>query len=413
MTARIDSDWLCEPGLQAAFDAIGRDGDSVRVVGGAVRNTLMGLPVTDIDIATDAVPDTVIARAEAAGLKAVATGYEHGTITVVSHGTAYEVTTLREDVETHGRSATVRFGRDWQRDAERRDFTMNALYAARDGIVHDPVGGLPDLAARHVRFIGDAHRRIREDYLRILRFFRFHAQYGDGALDEEGLAAVVELKAGIAGLSAERIGMEMRKLVSAPRAAETLAEMERAGVTPMVLATQAGLAPFRALRALDHLAPNTRDPALALAALSDGDAAELDAVADHLRLANAERRRMKAAFSASRWLAEGLAARGPGGDPRLALELLHRFGREAGVDGVLLAWSNSGPGPDDPAFKALLAQALDLDAPVFPLSGRDLTRAGVAAGPEIGRRLALAEDRWVASGFTLERATLLDIAVAG
>lgn len=413
MTARIDSLWLYEPGLQAAFDAIERDGDSVRVVGGAVRNTLMGLPVTDIDIATDAVPDNVIARAEAAGLKAVATGYEHGTITVVSHGTAYEVTTLREDVETHGRSATVRFGRDWQRDAERRDFTMNALYAARDGTVLDPVGGLPDLAARHVRFIGDAHRRIREDYLRILRFFRFHAQYGKGPLDAGGRAAATELKEGISGLSAERIGMEMRKLVVAPRAAETLAEMTEAGVTPLVLATRGGLAPFRALRALDHLAPNTRDPALALAALSDGDAAELDIVADHLRLSNAERRRMKAAFGASCWLAERRAAREPGDDPRLALELLHRFGREAGVDGVLLAWSNSGLGPDDPAFKALLAQSLGLDAPVFPLSGRDLTRAGVAAGPEVGRRLALAEERWVASGFALDRTALLDVAVAG
>lgn len=413
MTARIDSDWLCEPGLQATFDAIERDGDSVRVVGGAVRNTLMGLPVTDIDIATDAIPDSVIARAEAAGLKAVPTGYEHGTITVVSHGTAYEVTTLREDVETHGRSATVRFGRDWQRDAERRDFTMNALYAARDGTVLDPVGGLPDLAARHVRFIGDARRRIREDYLRILRFFRFHAQYGEGALDAEGLAAVTELKAGISGLSAERIGMEMRRLVVAPRAVETLADMSDAGVTPLVLATRGGLAPFRALRALDGRAPNTRDPALALAALSDGDEAELDTVADHLRLSNAERRRMKAAFCASRWLAENMAGGEPRRGPVLALELLHRFGREAGVDGVLLAWSNSGAGPDNAAFMAHLEQVRTLDAPVFPLSGRDLTRAGVAAGPEIGRRLALAEERWVASGFVLDRAALLDIAVAG
>ena len=413
MTARIDSDWLYEPGLQATFDAIERDGDSVRVVGGAVRNALMGVPVTDIDIATDAVPDSVIARAEAAGLKAVPTGYEHGTITVVSHGTAYEVTTLREDVETHGRLATVRFGRDWQRDAERRDFTMNALYANRDGTVLDPVGGLQDLAARHVRFIGDAGRRIREDYLRILRFFRFHAQYGEGPLDAEGLAAVTGLKAGISGLSAERIGMEMRRLVVAPRAVETLAEMTGAGVTPLVLATKGGLAPFRALRALDGLAPNTRDPALALAALSDGDEGELDTVADHLRLSNAERRRMKAAFCVSRWLADNLAGREPGGDRELALELLHRFGREAGVDGVLLAWSNSGAGPDNAAFTVLLEQVRTLEAPVFPLSGRDLTRAGVAAGPDIGRRLALAEERWVTSGFTLDRAALLDMAVAG
>jgi poly(A) polymerase len=412
MNTRIGSDWLGEPGLQAVFAALEHDGDSARVVGGAVRNTLMGLAVTDIDVATDATPDKVMERAAAAGLKPVPTGFDHGTVTVVSHGVPYEVTTLREDVETHGRSATVRFGRDWQRDAERRDFTMNALYVARDGTVHDPVGGLADIAARHVRFIGDAHRRIQEDYLRILRFFRFHAQYGEGTLDAEGLAAVRQLKAGISGLSAERIGMEMRKLVIAPRAVETLAEMADAGVTELVLATPGGLAPLAALRALDGLSHRTRDPALALAALSDGDEAELDTVADHLRLSNAERRRMKAAHAAGLGVAVRMAEAGECG-MRLARELLYRHGREAAEDGVLLAWANAGRSPDDEPLRALLEGVRGADIPVFPLSGRDLTKAGIAPGPEIGRRLALAEAQWIAAGFNGDKAVLLGMALAG
>ena len=263
MDDSIKADWLGEPALQAVFDALEQEGDGARVVGGAVRNTLLGVAVSDIDIATTAEPATVIRRVEAAGLKAVPTGVDHGTVTVVSGGRPFEVTTLREDVETHGRHATVRFGRNWQHDAARRDFTMNALYAARDGTLFDPVGGLPDLAARRVRFIGEADRRIREDYLRILRFFRFHAQYGEGAPDAEGLAAVARLKDGLAGLSAERIGAEMRKLVGARGAVATLEAMLDAGIMPLVLVPHGGLAPFKALRALDTLRANTREPALA------------------------------------------------------------------------------------------------------------------------------------------------------
>ncbi len=185
MTERITPDWLAAHSLQALFDALEQEGDTARVVGGAVRNTLFGLAVSDIDLSTTTPPGEVVRRVEKAGMKAVPTGIDHGTITVVAKGIAYEVTTLREDVETHGRHATVRFGRDWQRDAERRDFTMNALYADRNGNLFDPVGGLADLHARRVRFIGNPAARIAEDYLRILRFFRFHAQYGDGEPDAE------------------------------------------------------------------------------------------------------------------------------------------------------------------------------------------------------------------------------------
>jgi poly(A) polymerase len=190
--------WLRGGSLPRLLDVLDRDGEEARVVGGAVRNELLGEPVGDVDVATTALPQEVMRRAEAAGFKPVPTGVEHGTVTVVVDGTPFEVTTLREDVETFGRHARVSFGRDWQHDAERRDFTMNALYAARDGTVYDHVGGLDDLKARRVRFIGDPHKRIAEDYLRILRFFRFHAAYGDGGHpDPAGLSACIAARAGL------------------------------------------------------------------------------------------------------------------------------------------------------------------------------------------------------------------------
>lgn len=412
MTARITADWLHEPALQAVFDALETDGDTARVVGGAVRNTLLGLPATDIDISTTAEPSAVMEKAAAHGLKAVPTGFDHGTVTLVTRGTPYEVTSLREDVETHGRSATVRFGRSWQHDAERRDFTMNALYCDRHGIVYDPVGGLPDLQARHVRFIGDPRLRIAEDYLRILRFFRFHAQYGAGDLDAAGIAAVTELRDGLAGLSAERIGMEMRKLVSAPRAAETILAMRDAGIVSRVLATHGGLRPFRDLRALDALAPEACSPALALAVLSDGREADLDDMADHLRLSNAERKRMKAARSASDiacgW---GEARPAPVSDTEIR-RLLFLAGREAAIDGLLHAWANAGTGPEDPVFLPALERLREAEVPVFPVTGKDLLAAGVKAGPRVGEALARAQAAWIDSGFSLDRDALLAVAVA-
>ena len=201
------AEWLKSPGIQAVFAAIEQEGDEARVVGGAVRNTLLGHPVPDVDIATTASPETVMERARAAGLKPIGTGIDHGTITVVSSGYPYEVTTLREDVETFGRQARVVFGRNWTRDAERRDFTLNALYVDRHGRLHDPLGGLDDCLNRHVRFIGDPDTRIREDYLRILRFFRIYAAYGAGDMDADGLGACLRQRDGLRHLSAERIGL--------------------------------------------------------------------------------------------------------------------------------------------------------------------------------------------------------------
>ncbi|MEA2960031.1 MAG: poly(A) polymerase [Alphaproteobacteria bacterium] len=232
---RLDAAWLQAAPLKDLLAVLDGVGEEARVVGGAVRNALLAEPIGEIDIATTALPTEVIGRAQAAGFKAVPTGIEHGTITVVVHGQPFEVTTLREDVETFGRHAKVAFGRDWKQDAERRDFTMNALSAARDGTVYDYVGGLADVAARRVRFIGDAAARIAEDYLRILRFFRFHAAYGEGALDPAGLAACIAGRAGLDQLSRERVRAELLKLLLAKRAVPAIAAMTEAGLLDRIL----------------------------------------------------------------------------------------------------------------------------------------------------------------------------------
>ncbi len=235
MQRRLEAPWLREQPLAAILAALDRDGEEARVVGGAVRNELLGEPHGDIDIATTALPQEVVRRVEAEGFKAVPTGIEHGTVTVVAGGRPFEVTTLREDIETFGRHAKVAFGRDWKRDAERRDFTINALSVSRDGAIHDYVGGLADVAARQVRFIGEAGRRIEEDYLRILRFFRFHAHYGHGVPDPAGLSACIAARAGLEQLSRERIRMEVLKLLAAPHAVPTLAVMTETGLLETVL----------------------------------------------------------------------------------------------------------------------------------------------------------------------------------
>jgi len=214
-----DAAWLEREETQAVFDALQAHGIETRAVGGAVRNTLLGLTVTEVDLATTAVPEEVMALAAKAGLKAVPTGIDHGTVTLVASGVPFEVTTLRRDVETFGRHARIAYTKDWEEDARRRDFTLNALYADRDGRVFDPLGGYADLRAGQVRFIGDAEERIKEDYLRILRFFRFHAYYGKGPLDPAGLAAAVRLRGGLDQLSAERVAAELRRILIAPQAA--------------------------------------------------------------------------------------------------------------------------------------------------------------------------------------------------
>ncbi len=400
----------------------------MRLVGGTVRDAVLGEPMDgDLDLATPLLPEVVSERARAAGLKVVPTGIEHGTVTVVAGGRPFEVTTLRRDVATDGRRAEVAFGSDWLEDARRRDFTMNAMSLTPDGTLHDPVGGYADCLARRVRFIGIADERIREDYLRILRFFRFHARFGTGAPDGEGLHAVTRNLAGLQQLSAERIAQEMRKLVQATGAAETLGVMAECGVLDRVLAGVPRLVRFARFVELVRETGTVLAPAPALVALSTFVPEDVERLAARLKLSGAERSRMAAAEAARRafgslWAgAEAASSDGAsdgqqshqaaGGDGvaggHTARVLLYRLGSAAWSDGVLLAWADAGAAPDDAGWRALLSLPERWMAPRFPLAGRDLMAAGLAAGPELGRRLAELEARWIASDFTLTKTELL------
>lgn len=398
--------WLRASSIQKVFETIEQDGDKAMAVGGAVRNTLLGLPVADVDIATTALPEKVAERAKTKGLKVIPTGIDHGTVTVISSGEAYEITTLRQDVETYGRQARVVFGTDWSEDARRRDFTLNALYVDRHGTIEDPLGGLDDCLGRRVRFIGDPSERIREDYLRILRFFRIHAAYGDGKPDAAGLSACIRERDGLRHLSAERIGMEMKKLVRAPLAADCLALMEDSGLLEITTGGVSRIADFRALRGLDDHAPETRQPALCFAVLAGFVDEDLDRIADRFRLSNAERKKMHVALGATEAIKHGR------GDPDVP-KLLYRHGREGLIDGLLALWAEqraSGSGADkEEIFEKALGLARTGEIAVFPLQGADLMKVGIPAGPQIGATLTRLEQAWLASDFELDKAALLQL----
>src|SRR6478735_7612413 len=263
-----DAPWLTSGPAARVLALLGGNGEEARVVGGAVRNALLEIPTGDIDIATTALPDEVIRRAKAAGIKSVPTGIDHGTVTLVVDGQPFEVTTLREDTETFGRKARVAFGRDWIRDAERRDFTINGLSVDADRVVHDYVGGLDDIAAKRVRFIGDPDRRIAEDYLRILRFFRIHAAYGGGEPDRDSHLACIRGRAGLTTLSAERMRAEILKLLVAERAVEALVAMEDGGLLLTILGGVAYRGPLAAMIVAERALELAPDPIRRLAALA-------------------------------------------------------------------------------------------------------------------------------------------------
>lgn len=362
--------WRDRPGLDRLAAALGAEQGAARYVGGAVRDTLLGLPVADIDIATRHAPQEVVARLEAAGIKAIPTGIAHGTITAVSSGTVVEVTTLRRDVTTDGRHATVAFTDDWQEDAARRDFTMNALYAdPLDGTVYDWFGGRDDLAAGRVRFIGDPYRRIAEDHLRILRFFRFHARFGD-AIDEAGLDACTHRANDLMALSRERIAAELLKLLVARRAVPVIALMVERGILRPVLPEIADVPALEALAAREAQAGIAPDAIRRLAALIPREAA--DAVGARLRLSNADRKRLIA------------ATEGPGDEGSRALA--YRVGPQIAVDRLLLA----GESPQD---------VEGWSPPRLPISGGDLVARGIERGPEVARALRAIESRWLAENF--------------
>jgi poly(A) polymerase len=395
--------WLAGDELRAVLAALSARGHQARVVGGAVRNALLGAPITDIDVATTATPEEVEALAAAARLATVPTGRDHGTITVLAGRHAFEVTTLRRDVETFGRHAVVAFTTDWAEDAGRRDFTINALYADGDGTLHDPTGeGLADLAAGRVRFIGDAVQRIREDRLRILRFFRFTAEYAAGGPDAGGLAACAAEQRGLQDLSAERIRAELVKLLAAPGSVDAIGAMFDHGLLSPILGAAPQPALFgraAAIEASNGLAP---DPMRRLALLAVHVADDVARLALRLRLANAEQAAL--ADTAAAWSSG--AARLPT-DRAAAEALLYRRGRDAYLSAIVAAGARSGVAPGDPVLARWIALPARWSPPAFPLSGRDVLAAGVAPGPEVGRLLGTLEDAWVAARFALTREALL------
>src|SRR5262245_6416050 len=393
------ADWPTRADTRAVFDALAAKGYAARAVGGAVRNALLGRPVVDIDIATPARPDEVLAAARAAGLAAHPTGMAHGTVTVIAGHVGHEVTTLREDVESHGRHATVAFTADWAADARRRDFTINALYCSADGRVFDPLGGSADLAARRVRFIGQARERIREDYLRILRFFRLTAEYGEGPPDREGLAACVAERDGLARLSGERVRQEMLRLLAAPRGPELVRAMQDYGLLGFVLpaAPRPGL--LARLAAIEAGLGLSADAVLRLAALVVELPEDADRLRERLRLANEEHARLRHAAVRRPDL-------GPAADERVARADLYANGAAAYRTRVLVGWARSGQAPEDRAWRDRYALAERWQPPSFPLAGADVVAAGVPPGPRVGALLRAIEAWWIAGDFTAEAAAL-------
>ncbi|WP_112941080.1 MULTISPECIES: CCA tRNA nucleotidyltransferase [unclassified Rhizobium] len=409
MTNLAHEAWFNDPALKRVFSLLNADGGEGRVVGGAVRNSLMGLDVSDIDVATTLTPDVVIERAKEAGIKAVPTGVEHGTVTLVIDRKPFEVTTLRADVETDGRRATVAFSTDWQTDAERRDLTINALYVGENGEVVDLVGGLVDIEKRNIRFIGDAATRIKEDYLRILRFFRFFAYYGSGRPDADGLRAAAAARSKLSTLSAERVWSEMRKLLSADDPGRALLWMRTVGALTEILpeTEKWGIDAIPALIATEKALGWTPDPLLRLAAIVPPDAKRLEAMAARLKLANAEAVVFKAWANAAPINDEMSTA---------AFDrLLYRNGAEGIITRLKLALAVArGKAEGDMAEMArsarlnkLLDHANAWVKPSFPVNGGDVIAAGIPSGRQVGETLATLEHQWVEENFASDRATLL------
>jgi tRNA nucleotidyltransferase/poly(A) polymerase len=386
---------LARPEVAAAFALLDRDGEEALLVGGAVRNSLLGLPAGDIDFATTALPKAVMKRAGKAGIRAIPTGIEHGTVTLLVAGTTVEVTTLREDVATDGRRAVVTFGRSFAHDALRRDFTMNALYADRTGRIIDEVGGLADLAKRRVRFIGEPEKRIREDYLRILRLFRFHAAYGEGRLDAAALSAAIRLRDGLARLSAERIQAELFKLLTARRAGEVVPEVAETGLLGRILPVAPDPAAFTRVRAL---MPN--DPLALLAALALRTRDDAPLLAARLRLSNAQADRLEEIAR--------VLERVHGVFPALDAGALRRLAFTHGAEAVRVALAVTGARrrEESPLPAAAL---LDQPAPSLPFSGKQVVAHGVPPGPRVGAVLARAEALWLANGLPEDAAAHRDI----
>ncbi len=397
------AEWFRWPGTQAVFACLNREGFEVRAVGGAVRNALLGRPVTEVDFAATAKPEDVIRLAGQAGIKTVPTGIAHGTVTLIAGGVPFEVTSLRRDVETDGRHATVAFGTDWAEDAHRRDFTMNALYADAQGKVHDPLGGLSDLRAGRVRFVGDPAQRIREDYLRILRFFRFSAGYAVGGFDRDGLAAAIRERMGLLRLSRERVRMELLRILVAPRAGEAIEIMDETGLLLLLLGGVARRTRFERLCGIEAALGLAPDPVLRLAALGIFVEEDAGRLAEKLRLSSQEAKELEGFSAISPSISSAYG--------KVALQvLLYKLGPRLYLGRLLLAWADSGAAPDEGDWRFAAALAEGWERPSFALSGADLIALGLEPGPALGALLRELEERWAEGGFSADREMLLEMA---
>lgn len=396
--------WMTARSAVRVMDALEAAGgpDCARFVGGCVRNSLIGAPVADVDIATVLTPEEVTAALEAAGVRPVPTGIDHGTVTAVADHTPYEITTLRRDVSTDGRRATVAFTDDWAEDAGRRDFTLNSLYARRDGTIFDPTGhGVADAKAGRIVFVGEPEQRLREDYLRILRFFRFHAWYGRGEPDPAAVAACSALKDNIRNLAAERISKELLKLLAAddPRASVRL--MADTGVLGVILDAPANLARFEGLVEIESAQLFETDAVLRLAALLPGDQPAALKLGERLRLSNADRDRIVAALSPTPVLKSWMS-------PREIRRAVYRGGQSAFRDRAKLAWA-AAPGTGATfQWRGMIALAEGWTPPAFPLTGEDVIKAGAPKGPMVGQVLREVEEWWIDHDFLDDKLSAIE-----
>lgn len=392
-----NASWLQRPSLARVFEALNRGDGETRIIGGAVRNALLGEPVNDVDLATVLEPQEVMRRAASANLAIYPTGRDHGTVTVVADGDSYEITTLRRDVATDGRRAVVAFTSDWHEDALRRDFTINALSATQDGNVLDTVGGLADLAERRVRFIGDAEARIREDYLRILRFFRFTSAYAKDAPDARGLAASIALKDGMRQLSAERIGSEMMKFIVTPRAGEIAEVMQQAGVLQVLTACAATPENLQNLQRIEVELGEAPDVATRLATLLLDRPGDVSTLAQDFRLSKA------IASDLTTAAAINPAHHSSAPDEAVKAEI-YRSGSIAFQRALRVAWARSGASEHDTGWLDKSRLAASWRPPAMPISGADVMALNLHAGPTIGHILRDFEGWWISAGFPSETA---------
>ncbi|MCB1508013.1 MAG: CCA tRNA nucleotidyltransferase [Hyphomicrobiaceae bacterium] len=391
-----------EDKTQALLAALAGTGEETRIIGGAVRNALLGAPVEDIDLATTLLPQQVMEKAAAAGFRPVPTGIEHGTVTVVVSGKPFEVTTLRRDVETDGRRAVVAFSRDFDEDAGRRDFTFNALSLDGEGRLHDPFEGLADLAEGRVRFIGDPRARIMEDYLRILRFFRFYARYGHGQPDREALLAIVALRDGLGQLSVERVWMELKKLLATQDPSRALRWMRQGGVYPLVLPESGDMDNLDSVMAMESALGIDADPLRRLEALLQPRIDRVQALVQRLKLSAREASRLRGYVSAL------------GYDPVSRAQdlfvMVHRLPPDALTDAIvhMAARVERLSGDGEATGRSLILRTQALEGASFPVRAADLMALGHKPGPALGQMLKTLEDLWVESGFALSQAELLE-----